>query len=75
MMKVPGLSNIPVLGSLFRSRQENKAKTELIVMVTPELASPLATADAAAAGPPMPRLFLTPEPAATAAPARPRQAK
>lgn len=37
MMRIPGLSHIPLLGALFKSRSENKAKTELIVMVTPEI--------------------------------------
>jgi pilus assembly protein CpaC len=37
-MKVPGLGNVPILGLFFKSRQENKQKTELLVMVTPELA-------------------------------------
>lgn len=41
MARLPGLSNIPVLGSLFRSRSEQRAKTELIIMVTPEIVLPL----------------------------------
>ncbi|HUQ90469.1 MAG TPA: pilus assembly protein N-terminal domain-containing protein [Bryobacteraceae bacterium] len=41
MSRVPGLSNIPILGALFKSRVENKTKTELIVMVTPEITVPL----------------------------------
>ena len=40
LMKIPGLAHIPILGALFRSRQQNKTKTELIVMVTPELSVP-----------------------------------
>ena len=39
--RIPGLSSIPVLGALFRSRNENRTKTELIVMVTPETVEPL----------------------------------
>jgi len=45
MAKVPGLANIPILGALFKTRSENKTKTELIVMVTPELTMPLQMSD------------------------------
>jgi pilus assembly protein CpaC len=41
MMKIPGLAHIPLLGVLFKSRAENKSKTELIVMVTPEVTYPI----------------------------------
>ena len=37
MSKIPGLANIPLLGALFKSREERKNRTELIVMVTPEV--------------------------------------
>ncbi len=40
MSKLPGLSNIPILGALFKSRLERKTKTELIVIVTPEIVKP-----------------------------------
>ncbi len=43
--RIPGLSNIPILGALFKSRQENKSKTELVVMVTPEITTPLNATD------------------------------
>lgn len=43
--KIPGLANIPILGSLFKSRQESKSKTELVVMVTPEITLPLNATD------------------------------
>jgi len=39
--QIPGLSQIPVLGELFKSREKQKSKTELIVMVTPEIVEPL----------------------------------
>lgn len=39
--KVPGLGDIPLLGALFRSRSMNKAKTELLVLVTPEIVQPI----------------------------------
>jgi pilus assembly protein CpaC len=44
LSKIPGLAHIPVLGALFKSRQENRAKTELIVMVTPEITLPVSAA-------------------------------
>ena len=42
LSQVPGLAHIPLLGALFKSRGDNKSKTELIVIVTPETASPVA---------------------------------
>ncbi len=41
MSKIPGLANIPLLGALFKTREEKKNRTELIVVVTPELTEPL----------------------------------
>lgn len=58
MSHLPGLARIPVLGALFRSRSQTKAKTELVVVVTPEAAAATGTAPA---GPAMPVPFLTPE--------------
>ena len=43
--KIPGLANIPLLGHIFKSRQENRNKTELIVLVTPEIAMPIGKND------------------------------
>jgi pilus assembly protein CpaC len=37
---VPGLSRLPVLGHLFRSDEFSNARTELVVMVTPRVATP-----------------------------------
>lgn len=45
LSKVPGLANIPILGALFKSKSENRTKTELIVMVTPEVTTPVSAAD------------------------------
>lgn len=39
---VPGLSKIPVLGTLFRSRDFRRNETELVIIVTPYLARPVA---------------------------------
>ena len=37
MSKVPGIGDIPILGYLFRSRAYQKAQTELVVMITPQI--------------------------------------
>ncbi|MDX2268357.1 MAG: pilus assembly protein N-terminal domain-containing protein [Bryobacter sp.] len=37
MSRIPGLSSVPILGALFKSRQERKSKSELIILVTPEI--------------------------------------
>src|SRR2546427_1544403 len=41
--KIPGIGDIPVLGQLFRSRNINKSKTELMVLVTPHIVDPVHT--------------------------------
>jgi pilus assembly protein CpaC len=40
LSQVPGLSHVPILGALFKSRSITKTKTELVVVVTPERVSP-----------------------------------
>jgi Flp pilus assembly secretin CpaC len=62
LSSVPGLSHLPILGALFKSRDITKSKTELLVMVTPEAAYPLAATDPKPL-PHMPKAFL-PQPAA-----------
>ena len=42
--KVPALGDIPILGQLFRSDGFNRNETELVIIVTPYLVSPVATA-------------------------------
>lgn len=37
---VPGLANVPVLGELFKSRDFQTRKTELVIMVTPTIVRP-----------------------------------
>jgi pilus assembly protein CpaC len=59
MSKIPGLAHIPILGVLFRSRQENRTKTELIVMVTPEITAPVSAAEVKPIT--MPKEFLAPQ--------------
>jgi pilus assembly protein CpaC len=39
VQQTPGLGNIPVLGALFRSAQWKKSETELLILVTPRLAT------------------------------------
>jgi pilus assembly protein CpaC len=41
--KIPGIGDVPVLGQLFRSRNINKSKTELLVLVTPHIVDPVHT--------------------------------
>jgi pilus assembly protein CpaC len=50
LSRVAGLSDIPLLGRLFRSRAVSREKTELLVMVTPELVEPIP------AGQPLPEI-------------------
>lgn len=59
LSRIPGLANIPLLGTLFKSRNENRSKTELIVMVTPEFVEPVAAGDPKNL-PQMPGEFLRP---------------
>jgi pilus assembly protein CpaC len=44
--KLPILSSLPILGSLFKTKDENKLRTELLVIVTPEITVPLNASDA-----------------------------
>lgn len=43
--KVPGIGNLPILGSLFKSRQFQRNETELVIVVTPYLVKPMNAAD------------------------------
>lgn len=38
---LPGLGDIPILGTLFRSRNFQRSQTELVIIVTPYLAAPM----------------------------------
>jgi pilus assembly protein CpaC len=44
--KIPGVSSIPVLGQLFRSKNVTKGLTELVLVVTPEITTPLGADEA-----------------------------
>ena len=39
--EVPGLSRLPIIGHLFRSKAERAEQTELLVLITPQLVRPL----------------------------------
>ena len=39
--RIPGLASLPVLGALFKSRTLTKSRSELIVLVTPEITTPI----------------------------------
>ena len=39
--KIPGLASIPLFGKLFQSRGQSRNKTELLVVVTPEIVRPV----------------------------------
>lgn len=45
MSGVPGVSKIPVLGALFRSKDFVRNETELVIIATPYLVKPVARAD------------------------------
>jgi pilus assembly protein CpaC len=57
--KIPFIGDIPILGKLFQSKTTNKTNTELIVLVTPEIVSPI-PAEAALPGLKYPAKFLPP---------------
>lgn len=66
LSKIPGIGDVPILGALFRSHSLTRSKTELIIVVTPEVRAPLPK------GEPVPSLKM-PEsflPAATTLPAK-----
>jgi pilus assembly protein CpaC len=71
LSSVPGLSHIPILGALFKSRDITRSKTELLVMVTPETTYPLSPSDPKPL-PHMPKEFL---PSAAPQPAPPSSQK
>jgi pilus assembly protein CpaC len=37
LQKIPGIGDIPILGQLFRSKASQKNRTELVVMITPQI--------------------------------------
>ena len=57
--RMPGLASLPIIGALFKSRSEIRSRTELIIMVTPEITKPLLPGDPKPI-PVMPREFMKP---------------
>lgn len=51
LSKIKGFGDLPIIGHLFRSRNVNRAKTELLVMVTPRIVDPTRTGGTAPAAP------------------------
>lgn len=41
LTKMPGVGDVPILGSLFRSTRYRKGETELVIVVTPYLVNPV----------------------------------
>jgi len=41
LTKMPGVGDVPILGSLFRSTRYRKGETELVIIVTPYLVNPV----------------------------------
>jgi Flp pilus assembly secretin CpaC len=57
LSKTPGIASIPILGTLFKSKNVNHSTTELVVIVTPTLVDPLSeTAEPAQPELPIPTL-------------------
>jgi pilus assembly protein CpaC len=54
--RIPGLSSIPILGNLFKTKETDRNNTELIVLVTPEITLPLQPGESKS--PVMPREFM-----------------
>jgi pilus assembly protein CpaC len=44
--KIPVLGSIPIFGSLFKTKDEKKSRTDLMLLVTPEITEPLNPGDA-----------------------------
>jgi len=57
LSKIPGLGDVPLLGKLFQSRNLNKTKNELLVLVTPRIVEPSLTPPAML---PFPKTFIPP---------------
>lgn len=41
MSKIPGIGDLPIIGHLFRSKNLNRSRTELVVLVTPRIVDPV----------------------------------
>lgn len=45
LSKIPVLSSLPIFGNLFKTKDDNKQRTELVLLVTPEMTQPLGAND------------------------------
>ncbi len=61
MQKIPGIGDIPILGLLFRSKSAQKDRTELVVMITPQIL-PRNSSGVTTTLPRIPERFLPPVP-------------
>jgi pilus assembly protein CpaC len=43
--QIPGISSIPIIGNLFKNTSKERRSTELIMLVTPEITTPLGLGD------------------------------
>ncbi len=43
--RTPGITSVPIIGALFKSKSLNHGRTELLVVVTPEIIDPLSAKD------------------------------
>jgi pilus assembly protein CpaC len=59
LSRIPGLSSLPILGNLFKSKSISKSDDELVVLVTPEITMPLQPGDTKPSVP-LPHPFLVP---------------
>ncbi len=59
LSKIPGLGDIPLLGKIFQSESLQKSKTELLVLVTPQIVHPLPPGEVPS-GPQFPMHFMAP---------------
>ncbi|HUZ45093.1 MAG TPA: type II and III secretion system protein family protein [Terriglobia bacterium] len=57
--KIPGLGDIPLLGKIFQSENLQKSKSELLVLVTPQIVHPLPPGEVPS-GPQFPMHFMAP---------------
>jgi len=75
--RIPGLASLPIFGALFKTKDVKQSRTELVLIVTPEITAPLNAGDKHPT-PYFPKDFLvpiTPPAAAKAASAPPLQTK
>jgi pilus assembly protein CpaC len=61
LQKIPGIGDIPILGKLFQSKQAQKDRTELVVIITPHIL-PRNSTGVTSELPRMPESFLAPVP-------------